>query len=136
MAVKDTTNKELSQLLTCRGNKMSDHATTNQHWTKGHQMLYTFFKGNAFATHNCHRQTIHRLHNRRSQCLPQYSIDEEVLVQPLKECYHNHPDILWKMTKALYGLRISPKQWQEQLNTILQLGFTRLKSDACVFANK
>eukprot|EP00971_Amphidinium_carterae_P263862 5235072-Amphidinium_carterae.1 len=41
------------------------------------------------------------------------------------------------MTKALYGLRTSPKQWQEHLSAILQmLGFTRLKSDACVFANQ
>eukprot|EP00971_Amphidinium_carterae_P107345 2126690-Amphidinium_carterae.1 len=41
------------------------------------------------------------------------------------------------MTKALYGLRTSPKHWQERLSAILQkLGFTRLKSDACVFANK
>eukprot|EP00971_Amphidinium_carterae_P068760 1361587-Amphidinium_carterae.1 len=41
------------------------------------------------------------------------------------------------MTKALYGLRSSPKQWQEHLSAILQkLGFTRPKSDACVFAHK
>eukprot|EP00971_Amphidinium_carterae_P092842 1838411-Amphidinium_carterae.2 len=41
------------------------------------------------------------------------------------------------MTNALYGLRTSPKQWQEHLSTILQqLGFTRLTSDACLFANK
>eukprot|EP00971_Amphidinium_carterae_P228285 4528161-Amphidinium_carterae.4 len=46
-------------------------------------------------------------------------IDNEVLVQP-KEYYHSNPHILWRMTKS----------------TILQqLGFTRLKSDACVFAN-
>eukprot|EP00971_Amphidinium_carterae_P234506 4653434-Amphidinium_carterae.1 len=41
------------------------------------------------------------------------------------------------MTKALYGLRTSQKQWQEHLSTILQqMGFNRLKSDACIFANK
>eukprot|EP00971_Amphidinium_carterae_P262072 5198264-Amphidinium_carterae.3 len=39
------------------------------------------------------------------------------------------------MTKALYGLRTSPKHWHgEHLSTILQqLGSTR--SDACVFVN-
>eukprot|EP00971_Amphidinium_carterae_P348523 6490539-Amphidinium_carterae.1 len=38
---------------------------------------------------------------------------------------------------ALYGLRTSPKQWQEHLSTILQrMGLKRLKSDACIFANK
>eukprot|EP00971_Amphidinium_carterae_P265144 5259249-Amphidinium_carterae.4 len=60
-------------------------------------------------------------------------IDEEVIVQPPKEYYHNQPHTLWKMTKALYDLRTSPKKWQEHLSRILQkLGFTRLKSDACV----
>eukprot|EP00971_Amphidinium_carterae_P050621 996802-Amphidinium_carterae.1 len=55
----------------------------------------------------------------------------------LKEYYHNQPNVLWKMTKALYGLRTSPKQWQEHLSTILQrMGFKRLKSDACIFANE
>eukprot|EP00971_Amphidinium_carterae_P049207 969719-Amphidinium_carterae.1 len=47
-------------------------------------------------------------------------IDEEVTVQPPKEYYHNQPNILWKMTKALYRLRTSPKHWQEHLSTILQ----------------
>eukprot|EP00971_Amphidinium_carterae_P259385 5147059-Amphidinium_carterae.1 len=60
-------------------------------------------------------------------------INDKVMVQPPKEYYHNQPHTLWKMTKALYGLRTSPKQWQEHLSTILQkLSFTRLKSDACV----
>eukprot|EP00971_Amphidinium_carterae_P115791 2293571-Amphidinium_carterae.1 len=64
-------------------------------------------------------------------------IDNEVLVQPPKESYHNTPHILWRMTKALYGLRTSPKHWPEHLSTIpQQLGFTRLKSDTCVFVNK
>eukprot|EP00971_Amphidinium_carterae_P271378 5385214-Amphidinium_carterae.2 len=62
-------------------------------------------------------------------------INEEVLVQPPKD-YHNQPNVLWKMTKAPYGWRTSPKQWQEHLSTILQrMGFNRLKSDACIFAN-
>eukprot|EP00971_Amphidinium_carterae_P122153 2418728-Amphidinium_carterae.3 len=64
-------------------------------------------------------------------------IDNEVFVQPPQEYYYNNnPHILWRMTKALYSLR-TPKQWQEHLNTILQqLGFQRLTSDACVFADK
>eukprot|EP00971_Amphidinium_carterae_P011700 230249-Amphidinium_carterae.1 len=61
-------------------------------------------------------------------------IEQEVLVQPPKESLSTHT--LLSMTKALYGLRTSPKQRQEHLSTILQhLGFTRLKSDACVFIN-
>eukprot|EP00971_Amphidinium_carterae_P094824 1876410-Amphidinium_carterae.1 len=57
------------------------------------------------------------------------SIDTEVLVQqPPKEYYDNNPHVLWSMTKALYGLKTSPKQWQEHVSTILQqLGFKRLK---------
>eukprot|EP00971_Amphidinium_carterae_P135887 2692476-Amphidinium_carterae.1 len=63
-------------------------------------------------------------------------IEQEVLVQPPKEYYHNQTHILWSMTKALFGLRTSPKQRQEHLSAILQkLGFTRLKNDECVFIN-
>eukprot|EP00971_Amphidinium_carterae_P188217 3736000-Amphidinium_carterae.1 len=40
------------------------------------------------------------------------------------------------MKKALYGLRTSPKQWQEHLSAILkEMGCNRLKSDACIFGN-
>eukprot|EP00971_Amphidinium_carterae_P237176 4707491-Amphidinium_carterae.1 len=40
------------------------------------------------------------------------------------------------MKKALYGLRTSPKQWQEHLSTILkEMGCSRLKGDACIFGN-
>eukprot|EP00971_Amphidinium_carterae_P063889 1264813-Amphidinium_carterae.1 len=39
--------------------------------------------------------------------------------------------------RRVCGLRTSPKQWQEHLSTILQrMGLKRLKSDACIFANK
>eukprot|EP00971_Amphidinium_carterae_P335599 6471544-Amphidinium_carterae.2 len=56
--------------------------------------------------------------SRRStlQMWPQ-PIEEEVFVQPPKEFYHNRPSMLWSMKKALYGLRTSPKQWQEHLST-------------------
>eukprot|EP00971_Amphidinium_carterae_P029585 582125-Amphidinium_carterae.4 len=63
-------------------------------------------------------------------------IDEEVYVQTPREYYHNRPTTLRAMKKALYGLRTSPKQWQEHLSTILkEMGFNRLKSDACIFGN-
>eukprot|EP00971_Amphidinium_carterae_P059450 1175469-Amphidinium_carterae.1 len=62
--------------------------------------------------------------------------EEEVFVQPPKEFYHNKPTTLWAMKKALYGLMTSPKQWQERSSTILkEVGFNRLKSDACIFGN-
>eukprot|EP00971_Amphidinium_carterae_P002207 43726-Amphidinium_carterae.1 len=47
-------------------------------------------------------------------------ITEEIYAQPPKEYYHNKPTTLWSMKKALYGLRTSPKQWQEHLSTILK----------------
>eukprot|EP00971_Amphidinium_carterae_P152740 3027366-Amphidinium_carterae.1 len=60
-----------------------------------------------------------------------------LLTIAIKEYYHSQQNVLWKMTKPLYGLRTSPKQWQEHLITILQrMGFKRLKSDACILANK
>eukprot|EP00971_Amphidinium_carterae_P144436 2862311-Amphidinium_carterae.6 len=64
------------------------------------------------------------------------TVKDEVFVQPLKQFYHNRPSTLWSMKNALYGLRTSPKQWQEHLSTILkEMGFNRLKSDACISGN-
>eukprot|EP00971_Amphidinium_carterae_P084481 1672319-Amphidinium_carterae.1 len=86
-----------------------------------------------------HFQTIHEFavfYNRRCERILEQSnrttraciITKGVLPQST-----THPLV---NDKKQYGLRTSPKQWQEHLNTILQkLGFTRLKSDACAFIN-
>eukprot|EP00971_Amphidinium_carterae_P022708 447915-Amphidinium_carterae.1 len=136
-------------------NKMGDHTTTIQQWHKRHQ-VQVCGKGFSQFIHDTDTQTFAATPSSMAmRPLPTLAIvkqftvfttdvanaflntpiNEEVLVLPPKEYYHNQPHMLWRMTKALYGLSTSPKQWQEHLSTLPQrLGFTRLKSDACVFA--
>eukprot|EP00971_Amphidinium_carterae_P324457 6448066-Amphidinium_carterae.1 len=37
-------------------------------------------------------------------------LDEEVLVQPPKEYYHNRPNILWSLRKTLHGTMLKCSQ--------------------------
>ena len=56
--------------------------------------------------------------------------DENIYIQPPAE-YYSNPNIVWKLKKALYGLKKSPRHWQDHFSEVLQkLGATRLKSDA------
>ena len=60
-------------------------------------------------------------------------------MRPPPEFYdENNRHILWKINKALYGLRSSPKAWQDHLATLLttKMGMTRLKSEPNVYRNK
>ena len=58
---------------------------------------------------------------------------EDIIMRP-----PNNRHILWKINKALYGLRSSPKAWQDHLATLLTttMGMTRLKSEPNVYRNK
>ena len=52
---------------------------------------------------------------------------------PPKE-YYPQGGILWRLKKAMYGLKGAPRAWQENFASTLQsLGFTRLRSDANVY---
>ena len=45
-------------------------------------------------------------------------------------------DKIWRLKKAMYGLRSSPKAWQDYLAEVLQkLSFVRLKSEPNVYTN-
>lgn len=45
--------------------------------------------------------------------------------------------VCWKLVKALYGLRTSPKLWQQEACSVLgKLGLTPLPEDPCVFVGK
>ena len=58
---------------------------------------------------------------------------ELVLVKPPPELEQD-PDVLWKLRKALYGLKTSPKLWQQHLSDKLQeLGLRKNKADPCIF---
>ena len=50
--------------------------------------------------------------------------------------YYTDQNILWKLHKAMYGLRTSPEAWQEHLAQVLKdLGLQRLVSEPNVYKN-
>ncbi|MCP4192560.1 MAG: hypothetical protein GY768_18250, partial [Planctomycetaceae bacterium] len=61
--------------------------------------------------------------------------EEDIYVWPPKEFYPQG-DRLWRLKKAMYGLRSSPKDWQTHFAKIMStLGFRRLQSDANVYVD-
>ena len=63
---------------------------------------------------------------------------EVVLAQPPPEWQPSKMSdgkkVIWKLRKALYGLRTSPKRWQEHFGEILtEMGFVTHPHDACVY---
>ena len=59
-----------------------------------------------------------------------------MLVQPPPELEQN-PDVLWQLTRALYGIKKSPKLWQQHLASKLEeLGPRKNKVDPCIFAGE
>eukprot|EP00971_Amphidinium_carterae_P045653 898400-Amphidinium_carterae.5 len=67
-------------------------------------------------------------------------VTEVIHVKPLREIYSSSEDQskVWRLTKALCGLKTSPKMWQKHLVKVLldQFKMSQLKSDACVFKNQ
>jgi len=62
-------------------------------------------------------------------------INEEVYVsQPPGFEDHQHPNHVYKLKKALYGLKHVPRQWYERLNNfLLSHGYERDKIDKTIF---
>ena len=61
-------------------------------------------------------------------------IEGDIYVQPPPEVYQHQPRVIWKLRRALYALRTSPKMWQEHLHATLRgLQLQQLKSDRCVW---
>ena len=61
---------------------------------------------------------------------------QKIFVIPPKE-YYPQGGVLWRLKKALYGLKGSPKAWQQHLaKTMLDAGFERLKSDPNLYRHK
>ena len=62
--------------------------------------------------------------------------NELVLVQPPPELQQD-PDVLWKLTKALYGIKTDPKLWQQSLASKLEeLGLRKNKVEPCIFSSE
>ena len=60
-------------------------------------------------------------------------IEEDIYVQPPPEVYQHRPRVIWKLHRALYGLRTSPKMWQEYLHSTLRGLHLQLKAEGCVW---
>ena len=61
------------------------------------------------------------------------SLDYEFYVWPPKE-YYPGQKVLWRLKKALYGLKEAPKAWQDHFaEVLLNLGGCRMKADANLY---
>ena len=62
--------------------------------------------------------------------------EELVLVQPPPELEPN-PDVLWKLTRDVYGITMNPMLWQQKLASKLEeLGLKKNKVEPCIFASE
>ena len=64
---------------------------------------------------------------------------DNLYMWPPAELYANghNTTTVWKLNKAIYGLRSSPKSWQDHFaNVLQQLGLIRLTSEPNVYRNK
>ena len=62
--------------------------------------------------------------------------EELVLVKPPPELEQD-PDVLWKLTKALYGITTDLKLWHHQVAIKLEeLGLRKNKVEPCIFSNE
>ena len=64
------------------------------------------------------------------------AIEDIVYVWPPSE-YYPQANCLWRLKRAMYGLRQSPKLWQDHFAaTMVRLGFRRCKSDSNLYCHK
>ena len=60
---------------------------------------------------------------------------EEIFVVPPAE-YYPEGGIVWRLKKALYGLKNSPRLWQDHFAAVMKkLGFSRMKSDPNLYVH-
>ena len=61
---------------------------------------------------------------------------DDIYVVPPAE-YYPQGGVLWRLKKAMYGLKNSPKLWQDHFaQTMTDLGYTRMKTDSNLYYNK
>ena len=63
------------------------------------------------------------------------AVDGDIYVIPPLE-YYPEGNVLWKLKRALYGLRNSPKLWQQHFAACMEkYGFARMKSDPNLYVH-
>ena len=61
---------------------------------------------------------------------------EDIFIIPPSEFYPDQNDV-WKLKRALYGLKNSPRLWQDHFASVMKkLNFDRMKSDPNLYVHK
>ncbi|MDR3549040.1 MAG: reverse transcriptase domain-containing protein, partial [Candidatus Pacebacteria bacterium] len=62
--------------------------------------------------------------------------DDVYMEQP--EGFHNGDfNLVWKLVMSIYGIKQAPSNWNSEINSfLLSLGFTRLKTDTCIYVKR
>ena len=59
---------------------------------------------------------------------------EDLFMLPPTEFYNPEDNVVWKLNKAIYGLRSNPTAWQNHMaETLQQVGMQRLVSEPNVY---
>ena len=65
---------------------------------------------------------------------PSYLKAKNIWVEAPVEVYGRQTPIIWRLKKAMYGLKMSPHLWQRRLTSVLEnIGFTQSRADRCLF---
>jgi len=61
-------------------------------------------------------------------------LDEDIYMRQPEGYHQGGPNVVCKLSKSLYGLKQSARQWNKKLYSVLStLGFTRLQSDSSIY---
>jgi len=64
-------------------------------------------------------------------------LKEDVYVEQPEGFHNGDKKMVWKLNKSLYGIKQAPNNWNHDLNNFLiSLGFTRCRSDTCIYVKQ
>jgi hypothetical protein len=64
-------------------------------------------------------------------------LDEDIFMEQPEGYHDGDRNMVWKLLRSVYGIRQAPNNWNHELNRcLLSLGFTRLRSDPCIYVKR